>query len=238
MFQKTRTKRLNCARCTHSVTIARVCTMLACASVCSVHTAKPMGAYYCYYCPLNIILSVCITLQNAYQWLAGRSVYSEELIAFYALCEECFREKMYHDPLNTQIMIAIERFHLFSPAAKQKLKHQQHRRCEQPTNKSVTRATAAAANSNSVTINIVLQLQSYDQIMIIRACVCKELRKYQKVNHSKSQHNAHFPNRYTHTHTPICGQSQACTFRMPCSCIGITLIGYTLHVHNCTCTQS
>lgn len=88
------------------------------------------GAYYCYYCPLNIILSVCITLQNAYQWLAGRSVYSEELIAFYALCEECFREKMYHDPLNTQIMIAIERFHLFSPAAKQKLKHQQHRRCE------------------------------------------------------------------------------------------------------------
>lgn len=34
-------------------------------------------------------------------------------LCFCYLCEECFREKMYHDPLNTQIMIAIERFHLF-----------------------------------------------------------------------------------------------------------------------------
>lgn len=36
---------------------------------------------------------------------------------------------MYHDPLNTQIMIAIERFHLFSPAAhivKKKVKQVKH----------------------------------------------------------------------------------------------------------------
>lgn len=80
--------------------------------------AAAAADYYCYY-----LMFECIT----YQWLAA----VRELIAFCVYMKNVLR-KMYHDPLNTQIMIAIERFHLFSRAnararthRTQKVKHQQ-----------------------------------------------------------------------------------------------------------------
>lgn len=121
---------LNLIALTHSVTSSHLqhCT----------HTHKHRNCawlslyfhYYCYYYSFDdnftawscFCCCCCITHYYYKMLINGRlaECRASVLIAFYVLCEECFREKMYHDPLNTQIMIAIERFHLFSPAAHKK----------------------------------------------------------------------------------------------------------------------
>lgn len=153
-----------------------------------------------------VAVAVSMLITNAKFKLAGRRTGRARVNSRFArVYVKNVLRKMYHDPLNTQIMIAIERFHLFSPAASKK--------------KKAAKTPAATIQQQQqqlcVTINIALQLQCYDQIMIIRACVYKELRKYQKVNHSKSvaqqQANIYFFSA-TKTKTRACAHSFAHSF--------------------------
>ena len=140
---------------------------------------------------------------------------------------------MYHDPLNTQIMIAIERFHLFSPAAqKRKTPTAAAAAKQQHTSSSSNNNNLGCNNKYCTPITVLWPNYDYSRLCVQRTKkntknltirnrgtnIFKNKTKRRRVQHSECA-RAHNSHKHTHTRThtqasaQLHGQSQACTFR-------------------------